>query len=339
MPDLEAMLDAHVRFELNRWAAARLAGSVTEEVAAAFEWLADVTLADLAPAGDVVDRLQRLREVEITDSVIETVTDAVVSVRAAAATDDRALDEIVPREVFDEYVTLVVGMHETRRALIEQVTTSDVYSELIAHVLYHGIKNYLLSESPLARRVPGASSLMRLGQNALSSTGLDKGIDRQLTAFVNANISDSIRDSRDYLDTALDEELLRQVAAELWSANASATVGDAVRLISDDTAAGFVAAGRGLVAALRDSPSLWAMTEQAVDDFYAEHGARPVADLIAEAGVTEPEIADLVTQWAAPVVARAMADGYLERRVRARLAPFYESYRRRVNRSGPSARS
>lgn len=336
-PAVRAMLGAHLRFELDRWRDDHLTESIGEEVDAAYEWLAVVTLQDLAPEPELLDRLARARDAEITDAIVRIVTDAVDSVRGAAAADDRPISELVPREVFEEYVGLVMGMQDARRALIEQVTTSEVYSELIAHVLYHGIKNYLMSESPIARRVPGASSLMRLGQNALSSTGLDRGIDRQLTSFVNANISDSIRESKDYLETALDEQLLRQVADELWSSNAEASLADAVALMSDETAAGFVATTRGLIEALLASASLWTMAEQAIGDFYVEHGDRPVRDLLLDAGVTAPKVTEFAAQWAAPAVARALADGQLERRIRARLEPFYKKYR--VTARARSARS
>lgn len=56
-------------------------------------------------------------------------------------------------------------------------------------------------------------------------------MDRQLTAFVNSNISDTIRDSRAFLEQALDDTVLAAVADEVWQSNAEVTIADAVRLV------------------------------------------------------------------------------------------------------------
>ncbi len=119
-------------------------------------------------------------------------------------------------------------MDGLRKAATTQIATSEVYSRLLSHVIYQGIKNYLQSENTITRKVPGASTLMRIGQNAINTAApkLEKTIDRQLTAFVNANIQDSIRESKRYLDKVLDQELMVEVADEVWDTNAKSTVAD-----------------------------------------------------------------------------------------------------------------
>ena len=54
-----------------------------------------------------------------------------------------------------------------------------------------------------------------------------------------------------------------------------------------------------------------------------QQGKRKVADILVDAGVTEDLVTDVVIDLTGPVIDKAVADGYLESRIRARLEPFY----------------
>ena len=219
-------------------------------------------------------------------------------------------------------------MKAVRAAVTDQITTSEVYSQLIAHVLYRGIKKYLSTESLVVRRVPGASSLMRMGQGALSSAApnLEKNIDKQLTAFVNANIQDSVRESKRYIDDVLDEELLSQVADEVWNVNSGASVADVAGLVSAESILELNESGRDIWLHLRTAPFFLEVIGSVVDDFLARHGSRSVMDVLADVGITEAWVVDQQADVVEPLFVRAAEDGYLEERIRARLSAFYESY-------------
>jgi hypothetical protein len=327
---MDAMLAAHIRFELDRWTGDALAESVAGEVAAAFLWLERVRLDDIMETQEAVAWVDRfVFEAPLSDETIALVGDAVRAVHATALADRTTVGEIVSRSVFDRYAGTVIGMTGLRQAVIDQITTSEVYSQLISHVLYQGIKNYLLSESVFARRVPGASSLMRLGQSALSSAAPDlgKSIDRQLTSFVNANISESIRESRRYLDTVVDDEVLWSVAGEVRDSNADSTVANAAELVPAESLDEFVASGVAAWLHVRGTPFLREATTSLVAELLARAGDRPIAELLGEAGLTPERVTDQICEGLAPIIERAAADGFLEQRIRAQLEPFYSSYR------------
>ncbi len=58
MPEMDAMLDAHVRHELNRWTGHGISQTLTEEVAALFDWLKSVRLDDVITRACVGDLLR-----------------------------------------------------------------------------------------------------------------------------------------------------------------------------------------------------------------------------------------------------------------------------------------
>lgn len=329
MLDKNAMLDAHVQFELGQWTADQLTQTLTEEVSELFKWLETVQVNQAINRSRVDSLVQRyVSEAPVSDELLQLVEQSVLAVHSAALEDGTQMSDLLGREDYARLVKTAIGMKGIRDAITNQITTSEVYSQLIAHVLYRGIKTYLSSESVFARRVPGASSLMRFGQGALSSAApnLEKSIDKQLTAFVNANIQDSVRESKRYIDDVLDEELLSQVADEVWKVNSGATVADVAGLISAESIAEATESGRGVWLHLQTSPLISGLIASVVDDFLARHGSRSVADLLSEVGLGEGWVVQELSDLAEPVFVRAVEDGYLEERIRARLAAFYESY-------------
>lgn len=329
MLDRDAMLDAHVQFELERWSGDRLSQTLEEEVSALARWLEVVQVDQLIPRARLDSVIRRyVCEVPLSDELLRIVEQALLAAHSTALEDDTNLSELLRRDDYDRLVQTAIGMKALRDAITNQITTSEVYSQLIAHVLYRGIKTYLSSESLIARRVPGASSLMRLGQGAISSAApnLEKSIDKQLTAFVNANIQDSVRESKRYIDAVLDEELLSQVADEVWNVNSGSTVADAAGLVSVESILELNESGRDIWLHLRTAPLFLDRIGSVVDDFLSRHGSRSVMDVLADVGITEAWVVEQLGDVVEPVLARAANDGYMEERIRARLEAFYESY-------------
>lgn len=308
----QKMFEAHVQFELDQWPA-----SVTDEVQAAFAWLATIR------AGDV-----------LTPETVLAVIDGwpgpdvagVQQIHEAALQDQTRISDLVQRSDYDRLAGEVMGLGDVQEAAIEQVTTSEVYAELITHVLYHGIKNYVMTESPVAK-VPGASAFMKFGQNAMDRgvPKLSKGIDRQLMAFVNANIQDSLRESQNYLTSVVDESAMSEVAGEIWNRNAEVTVSEVAALIPQETAVALAGIALDMWDHLRDTEAFRDQVSRWLDD----NAERSVADLLADAGVTSDQVVQALDPW----LTRAVEDGYLEARIRARLQPFYESFKPAARRS------
>lgn len=306
------MFEAHVQFELAQWPA-----SVTDEVQAAFAWLAEMRAGDVLAPETVL---------AVIDGWPGPDVDGVQQIHEAALQDQTRISDLVQRSDYDRLAGEVMGLGDVQEAAIEQVTTSDVYAELITHVLYHGIKNYVMTESPVAK-VPGASAFMKFGQNAMDRgvPKLSKGIDRQLMAFVNANIQDSLRESRTYLTSVVDESAMSEVAGEIWNSNAEVTVAEVAGLIPQETAVALAAIVLDMWDHLRTTEAFRDQVSRWLDD----NAERSVADLLTDVGVTPDQVVQALDPW----LARAVEDGFLEARIRARLQPFYESFKPAARRS------
>lgn len=306
----EQMLEAHVAFEVSAWTES-LDETFGLQVGVILEWLDSVSLGSVLSDADL-------------DAVIETlpVPDLTMSILAAldsALADGTPIGDLIEREQYDRAAQALAGMTDLQETIVEQITTSTVYADLISHVLLQGIRNYVTVESPIAR-VPGASSLMKIGQTAFDNAAprLSKGIEKQLTSFVSANLQDTLRESRTYLTKVVDEAALQEVAADVWERNADTPLADIAALLPQDTAVELAAVAQEALATLLTTPSF----RDAAHRVLQANAARPVGEVLAEAGIT----ADTIVAQARPWILRAADDGILEEIVRQRLTSFYENY-------------
>ncbi|MFZ1467094.1 MAG: hypothetical protein WAV60_23900, partial [Anaerolineae bacterium] len=201
------LLEAHVRFELERLREEKLPATLAEEVADVFAWLGHVRLHEVVSADQVVDWIGRnVIERPISPELVDEIRENVLFVHEFLTNDDARVASLLPRGVFDQLVDNIIGLEDLRREITHQVISSSVYGVLISNVLYRGIKAFVLTENALAKNIPGASSLLRMGQNALNAGAptLGRSIDKQLLAFISANVQETILESETFLNTTLD---------------------------------------------------------------------------------------------------------------------------------------
>lgn len=323
------LLEAHVRFELGRLRGEKLAATLAEEVADVFAWLGRVRLAEVVSAAQVVDWIERnVIERPISPELVGEIRENVLFVHEFLRNDDARVAALLPRKLFDRLVDNASDLEDLRREITHQVISSSVYGVLISNVLYRGIKAFVLTENALAKNIPGASSLLRMGQNALNAGAptLGKSIDKQLLAFISANVQETIRDSETFLNTTLDAKLMHKWGDEVWAANADKEMAELADLIDAASLETMVQIAVDFWLHLRATPLFAELTTGLVRNFFRVHGEKDVRAWLAAMGVTQAIVTHEVTLLAAPVVETALRSGFAEERIRRRLDAFYTTY-------------
>lgn len=320
------MLTEHVRFELARWQGENLPTSVQEESDALFAWLETVSVGDLLPAAETAAAVAAIVEqVPAGDEMVAFVVEALLAARASLRASDAVVFDAVAAGDLHALVDLLSGMDELRGRVLGAVTDNPAYHEFVAHVLYHGVKAFVLSENVFARRVPGAQSLIKLGQRGLNTAapGLEANVDRQLRRFVQGQIGDTLSDSKRYLDQTLTGESAHELLDTILGDLGPRRLGElAAALDAEDLAALTEQAAPIVRRALRTGlvGSLLAPAIERVLTAYADCDA---AAVLADLGVDRETFPGQLTSVLRPAVEHAHATGLLEERLRARLAAFY----------------
>lgn len=329
MDERTTILNAHVQFELDRWSADTLASTLEEECAALLAWLDTVPLAELLSPEQVTGWVTRVGVgMPIPEGLVRAVEEGIKAAYGVVRADGTQVDALLTRASFDQATEIVVGMKGLRREVARQVVSSSVYAMLVSNLLYDGIKSFLLSENAIARMIPGASSLLRMGQNALNSAApnLEKGIDKQLVAFIHNNTQEMLRNSERYLNKVLDDQQMWQIADEVWNENAGRSVASLMQYLDTAGLVDIVDFARRVWLHVRQTPLFQSVAEAVVQEFFRVHATQPLGALREEMGITHAAIMREVQAFVPPLVEAARAGGYLEARIRRRLEPFYDAY-------------
>ena len=329
MKDHSAMLEAHVQFEMQRLNADNLKGTLDEEIASIFGWLEQVKIQEVVHEAQVSDWITRnVVEMPLSAEVSDFITENVIIAFEFLQEDKTRVDEILPRQLFDQSAVSLMGLSALRREVIRQIVASSAYSMLITHVLYHGIKGFVLTENSFTKNVPGVSSLLRLGKQALNTAALkmEMNIDEQLIAFINGNIKETVSDSEKFLDEALDDKSMHQLADEIWAANASSEMSKVAGYFDSRAIQGVSEAVQAFWLHYRTTALFRELVEGVVHSFFRRYGRKSVGAFLATVGVTQAMIAQEVHTFAIPVMEKALASNYLEQSIRRRLGAFYAVY-------------
>ena len=325
----DALLAAHIEYELQQYSPARLPAVIQDEVTALYTWLATVKVADLLPAPQLTPWLQRnVLQRPLPAAVVDFIQENLGVALELLQEDQTLIPTILPKPAYDRAVAAVGEMGDFRRQVIHEIVSSSVYSRLVANVLYYGIKTFLVTENGMARAIPGASSLLRLSQNALNATvpHVEKNVDKQLVAFVDDNIQQTVAESEDFLDRTLDAGLVQRMGDELWESLRSITLARLTGSLDKPA----VAAGSDVIQEvwqhLRTTTIAEDILEAVVRSFYLRYGKQDVRTLLEQLGLGPETVAEELLALVAPLVEQARAGGYLEARLRVRLAPFYDQY-------------
>ena len=325
----DALIAAHIEYELQQYAPERLPGVLQDEVAALYTWLATIRVADVVQPPQLAGWIQRnILARPLPPTVVGFIQENLIVALELVQDDQTRVQEVLPKPAYARAVAAVSELGEMRREVIHEIVRSSVYSRLVANVLYFGIKTFLVTENGMARAIPGATSLLRLSQNALNATvpHLEKNVDKQLVAFIDDNIQQTVAESEDFLNHTLDAELVRRLGEELWESLHSTTLAHLAGTLDKDA----VGAGSAVIQEtwehLRTTALAEDIAQAVVRSFFLRYGKQDVRTLLEQIGLDEATAREELLALAGPLVEQAHAGGYLEARIRARLTPFYDQY-------------
>lgn len=329
MDDLIAkFLDAHVQYELKRFKNGGYKQTIDEEVTAVFEWIKKIRLKDVITSDQIIGLIQRnVVELPIAGGVTELAGEMSQKVLASRGNEKTALEDIFARKQFDDIVDKIGSLKRARKDVIHHLVTSTVYSRQIAEVLYIGIKEYLLTENIFAQKVPGVSSLVRLGRSAVNKTmpTLEIAIDNKIKSYIESNLCNTIQRNEKFLNDYFDELHVIEMGEEIWSTIAKKKLSKYFKTIDANDMEDFIIIGYEFWLHFRKTPYFKYIYKDLVKYFFKKYGNRELDLLLEDIGVTREMVIHELIEVISPGIEKALSIGYLEERIRARLESFYLS--------------
>lgn len=325
---IDELLEAHVRHELARFTPRKLRQAIRKEVAAAWRWARTTTLREVLTPEQVVALIDRtVVRLPVADGVSMLAREMSQRVRASRHNRTTALADVCPGDMFGAAVAFIAMREQPRQRLIHRLVTSPVYTEQISSALFNGIKEYLLADNMLAQKVPGLASLIKLGKFAVNKTmrPLEAAVEKTVKAYIEASLGNTIRRSEQSINEHFDAARIVAAGNRLWAGMAPRKLAEFMRMLDGDDLDAAVGIGLDFWEHLRKSAYFKAIHSDLVRHFFEKYGDTPLAAIATDFGVGEKLVVEELSLALGRGVEAAAASGFLEQRIRARLADFYRS--------------
>ena len=238
-----------------------------------------------------------------------------------------SLEDIFARKQFDDIVDKVGSLKSARSEIIRRFVTSSVYSQQISEVLYTGIKEYLLAENIFAQKVPGVSSLIKLGKFAVNKTmhSLEVAIENKIKSYIESNLGNTIKRSERSLNDYFDNTHIIEMGEEIWSSIAETKLSEYFKNIDANDMEDFIIIGYEFWLHFRTTPYFKEIYTDLVDFFFEKYADKELDVILEDVGITQKMVVNELIEAISPGIDTALSIGYIEERIRARLEDFYLS--------------
>jgi hypothetical protein len=319
-PTLQALLDAHVQFELTRLRGASLDELIDSHGEACFAWLTETSLSELVTPEQVMGVIDRyVIELKVGGGITELAGEMSRAILSSEATAETRLEQILEPETFAEFADKVESLGDARRALIEQISKSPNFAELISRVALRIVGDSLFP----AGEGRSLGILARLREPLRAQW--TKRVGPLLTRFVAERTDRAIEAHRERWIEALASDGMRAVVDDLFDALASHPLSDTTRVFTAQDLEDFVVLGFEFWLTFRKTEFFRRAAAEVVDKLFDKYGRDGVVAVLEDLGIDPALILQEIKAFAGPIFALAERSGFLERRVRSVLEPFYAS--------------
>ncbi|MGJ8668442.1 MAG: hypothetical protein ACSHXK_03040 [Oceanococcus sp.] len=326
MSTADKLLQAHVKFEIDRLTGKQSEADLAKLVDELWDWASKTTLTQGLDAETTIETTLRwVEQWYLPDTLTVLLGSLSKRLIHLPINQDTSLGDLIDDELFEAGIDLVIQMERVRDNLITQATQSPLYSMLISNVLYSGIRDYVASSSEaMQKKVPGMGLLSK-GASALNKrVGLEAAVEDRLRGFIKSNAEKTIRNSRQFLLDALGPEQVRELANEIW-AGAQNTQLTVAELLEDEEIDRLISFGLSVWQDLRQTEYIQELIREGINGFYDSYGDETLDIILEHLGLDRGKLREETTNLLPELLQNAKDNGLLELFLRSRLQAFYSS--------------
>lgn len=322
----QALLDAHTRHVMQQLSESRLDALVEAETAAFCDWLAARPVTALADAARVRDFLLRnVFDIAPGERLLEQIGTLAARALQSPLNARTRVDALLSAADYELIAERLIAMEDTRRELVHAVMQNREITHLISDIVYSGIKNYVAENSNIAKKVPGMSSLMKVGKGVMERMGTDSMVDNALRNYVRHNTRATMEMSERLVLNALEAHKLKTASRHLWQKGHALHLDKVTRHVRAEQVQEVVRIGARLWNHFRQTAYARELLGELVTAWFERWGNDSVLRVLEDIGLDRQRLTEEVRLFLQPLVAELRRSGHLEARVRAHLETFYGS--------------
>lgn len=323
-PTAQSLLNAQIAFLDQELQGDRLQAHLEVEAKGYCELLQSIAVRDLLPPAMVVGWVQRnLLGYAPTDSMRQQVVMLIEIGLDNASTQQVPIRDLINRQIYDMMVERLISRPALRQELIEMVLHNPASHRMLSELMYRNIIGYLTTNNPVAKHVPGAASLIKLGSGVISRMGnVERTLEKSVKAYIRHTLRDTASLGVEMIVAALNNQQLRSYADEFWPRLANYRFGDASRHLELEGYSYLAVVFWNMV---RTTEFMNEQVAHIINRWYDHKGDEMAMDLLEDIGITEEQIVREVIAVGTPVINTLRKRGHIKQRFEEHLQAFYET--------------
>jgi hypothetical protein len=323
----QQLLDAQVRFHLDRLSGDRLATTVSELTR-------DVLVAaGRHPVEELVDR-EAVKVIVVRalgtvpgSAAVTGIVEMATSVAYDGPEEPFPIGELVERERVEQLLDSLLALVPVVERVLERLVASPLVGTTASRFMGRIVGEVLQANKAVADRVPGLGSLMSFGTSAASKVmgAADRQFEGLLGDTVGKGGAFAVRRLNRIVVETLRDPTTREAVLQAWDLLAEEQVAGLSRYAEREEVAGVVDAVHELAIATLASEHVARLAEVVVDAFFDRFGGYSPTELLDELDLSREELVDDLVRMAPLALGALRETGDLERILRAQLEPFYAS--------------
>ncbi len=319
----DALIRAHVQHELASFRDEALARTVDAEVASLFAWFEEVRVNDVSSPARVLGVIDRcVIDFRVSGGIAELAGESANKVFSSERNAETRVCDVFPASFWEAFVDKAIALEPVRRDILRQISESDAYHDLISRLVQRGVRDLLFRSGARHER---RWRLLDLDVAQRVTPELERFVRGAASRYLERNRERLGVVSRQILIDVVDDAVIRGAADDAWRVLSPMRLGELFAHISTWDLDDFIVLGYEFWLRFRKTRHFRAVTSEVVEHIFDKYGEDSVRALIEDMGVDEAMVREEVLAFLRPFVAEALASGYLEARIRARLETFYRS--------------
>lgn len=325
-PTAHALLAAHRAHLLNQFSANCVNATLTREINAFLDWSQTRPINKVALLENIQGVAQHyVLEQAPTAALQQQILHLVKAAINSPINDKTYIHQLLEHKNYLAIVDKIASHEQLRADIIHTIVGNPVYAKLLSDIVYQALSDYLVNENPLAKKVPGMSSIMKMGKGLMESTGGNAAIESALKSYLHKNTQKIVDISEKILIKTLDAKQIHHVADQLWHKVKGLPLSVAKQYINQQDIEFGVETGVMLWNHARHTSYAKEMLNELIAAWYNDFAQQDGVSLLASLNISRESLVQDILVFAQSVVADMLATGFIAERIDAQLNEFYNS--------------
>ncbi len=324
---IERLIELQLSYEMSFVAPENLKGTIQKEIILFLEWVGDRKFNSIIPRDKIeVNVKEIIGTLSFSPEIIELLKKTISSNYKILEKDNTRLNELLDKEIFLKTARETLGMKSAREKVIHFVVNSSAYSRMMSSIIYASLKDFL-SQNPLTKNNPMATSFLKIGQDLLNNLpGMQGNFDATIMDFLRNSLAGRIQESEKLIKEELDagkstEELL----IEIWNFLGTIQVSDLKNLFPEKEVQSFVEKIPGFWDFAKQSGVAQKYSMEQINEFYQYFGDKTISEIFKEMGISNEGIASDLSENLSQYLQTDDLKNYYRNRLQERIRNFYQS--------------